>query len=185
MRLQRYCRILAEEATGIPSLAGQVDRNFIQMLESCAPLHDIGKIGLPDYILGKTGNLDVEERHIMQTHTTIGAETLQNVAQRHGSAVTFLQMAIDIARHHHERYDGQGYPDRLAGNDIPLSARILTICDVYDGLRTRRAYKPALTHTAVLQVMLEGSKGQFAPLLLHAFQRCAFLFEQVHREIPG
>jgi response regulator RpfG family c-di-GMP phosphodiesterase/serine/threonine protein kinase len=184
MRLQRYSRALAEEATGTPSLAGQIDRNFIQMLESCAPLHDIGKIGLPDYILGKTGNLDVEERQIMQTHTTIGAETLQNVAERHGSAVAFLQMAIDIARHHHERFDGQGYPDRLAGNDIPLAARIIAIADVYDGLRTRRAYKPALGHSAALQVIVEGCKGQFDPLLLQAFQRCASRFEEIHREIP-
>lgn len=185
MRLQRYARTLAEEATGIPALAKQIDRNFIQMLECCAPLHDIGKVGLPDYILGKAGNLDVEERLLMHTHTTIGAETLQNVARRHGSAVAFLQMAIDIARHHHERYDGQGYPDRLAGNDIPLAARIVTVGDVYDGLRTRRTYKPALSHAAALHLMLEGSKGQFDPLLLQAFQRCAPLFEQIHRELPG
>ena len=120
LRVQRFCRILAEEATGVPSLADQIDQNFIAMLECCAPLHDIGKVALPDYILTKAGNYDAEERLIMQTHTVIGAETLQNVAQRHGSAVAFLQMAIDIARHHHERYDGQGYPDRLRGNDIPL-----------------------------------------------------------------
>jgi response regulator RpfG family c-di-GMP phosphodiesterase len=185
MRVQRYSRVLAEEATGIPSFAGQIDRNFIQMLESCAPLHDIGKIGLPDSILGKTSNLDVEERHIMQTHTVMGAETLQNVAQRYGSAVAFLQMAIDIARHHHERYDGQGYPDRLAGNDIPLAARIVTVADVYDGLRTRRAYKPALAHLAALQVMCEGTNSQFDPMLMQAFLRCAPHFEQIHREIPG
>jgi response regulator RpfG family c-di-GMP phosphodiesterase/serine/threonine protein kinase len=185
MRVQRYGRVLAEEVTGIPGLASQIDRNFIQMLECCAPLHDIGKIGLPDTILGKAGNLNVEERQIMQTHTTIGAETLQNVAKRHGSAVAFLQMAIDIARHHHERFDGQGYPDRLAGNDIPLAARIVAIADVYDGLRTRRAYKPALSHAAALQVMFEGSHGQFDPLLMQAFQRCAPQFEQICSEIPG
>jgi response regulator RpfG family c-di-GMP phosphodiesterase len=180
MRVQRYCRVLAEEATGIPHFASQIDRNFIQMLECCAPLHDIGKIVLPDHILGKAGQLDVEERYIMQTHTTIGAETLQNIAQRHGSAVVFLQMAIDIARHHHERYDGQGYPDRLAGHDIPLAARILAIGDVYDGLRTRRNFKPALTHAAALHIMLECSSGQFDPLLLQAFRRCAPQFEQIH-----
>jgi response regulator RpfG family c-di-GMP phosphodiesterase len=185
LRLQRFCRILAEEATGVPSLVDQIDQNFIAMLECCAPLHDIGKAALPDYILNKVGNLDVEERLMMQTHTVIGAETLQNVAQRHGSAVAFLQMAIDIARHHHERYDGQGYPDRLRGNDIPLAARIVAICDSYDGLRTRRSYKPALGHSATLEVMLEGSAGQFDPLLLQAFRRCTPEFEHVYREMPG
>jgi response regulator RpfG family c-di-GMP phosphodiesterase len=185
LRLQRFCRLLAEEATGVPSLADQIDQNFIAMLECCAPLHDIGKVALPDYILTKAGNFDAEERLIMQTHTVIGAETLQNVAQRHGSAVAFLQMAIDIARHHHERYDGQGYPDRLRGNDIPLAARIVAICDAYDSLRTRQSYKPALGHSATLEIMLENSPGQFDPLLLQAFRRCASEFERVYREMPG
>ena len=185
LRLQRFCRLLAEEATGVPSLADQIDQNFIAMLECCAPLHDIGKVALPDSILNKAGNFDAEERLMMQTHTVIGAETLQNVAQRHGSAVAFLQMAIDIARHHHERYDGQGYPDRLRGNDIPLAARIVSICDAYDGLRTRRSYKPALSHSVTLEMMLENSPGQFDPLLLQAFRRCASEFERVYREMPG
>lgn len=185
VRLQRYCRILAEEASRCPSFAGQIDRNFIQMLECCAPLHDIGKAGLPDAILTKAGNLDAEERLAMQSHTVIGAETLQKVAERHGEAVAFLQMAIDIARSHHERYDGKGYPDRLAGGDIPLAARILSVGDVYDGLRSRRAYKPALTHAAAVQVLMEGSDGQFDPVLLQAFRRCAGEFDRVFQEMPG
>ncbi len=117
---------------------------------------------------------------MMQSHTVIGAETLQNVARRHGAAVAFLQMAIDITRHHHERYDGQGYPDRLKGNDIPLAARIVAICDTYDGLRSRRAYKPAFKHSAALQLMFENSPGQFDPLLLQAFRRCEPEFERIH-----
>jgi response regulator RpfG family c-di-GMP phosphodiesterase len=183
LRLQRYSRALAEEAVDYPGFAGQIDGNFIHMLECCAPLHDIGKVGLPDHILLKPGKLDTNERIIMQTHTTIGADTLQKVAKQHGSAVAFLQMAIEIARHHHERYDGKGYPDRLAGNDIPLSARIVTIADVYDALRSRRPYKPALTHSGAMQVMLEASEGQFDPLLLQAFQGCAGRFERVAREV--
>jgi putative two-component system response regulator len=94
-------------------------------------------------------------------------------------------MAIDIARHHHERYDGQGYPDRLRGNDIPLAARIVAICDAYDGLRTRRSYKPALGHAATLEMMLENSAGIFDPLLLQAFRRCHTEFEHVYREMQG
>jgi response regulator RpfG family c-di-GMP phosphodiesterase len=185
LRLQGYCRCLAEEAARLPGLAERIDAPFIQMLECCAPLHDIGKAALPDTILGKVGPLDAEERLMMQAHTLLGAETLQKVAQRHGSAVAFLQMAIDIARHHHERYDGQGYPDRLAGNAIPLAARIVAVCDVYDALRSRRTYRPRFSHDVTLEVMLEGSSGQFDPVLLQAFQRCAPRFEQIFQETPG
>lgn len=185
VRLQAYCRCLAEEAAKLPSFAGQIDASFIQMLECCAPLHDIGKAGLPDNVLMKATDLTVEERLMMQSHTTLGADTLHKVAQRQGSPVAFLQMAIDIARSHHERYDGKGYPDRLAGNQIPLAARILAIGDMYDGLRSRRTYKPALAHHAAMQVMLEGASGQFDPLLLQAFQSCAPRWDQIFRETPA
>lgn len=172
-RLQRYCRRLAETAATLASFKSQIDTNFIQMLECCAPLRDIGKVGVPDHILLKPGQLDPHERIIMQTHTTIGSDTLQKVARRHGFAAAFLQMASDIARHHHERFDGQGYPDQLAGNDIPLSARIVAIADVYEALRSRRPYKPALSHAVAMQAMTETATGQFDPLLWQAFLLCA------------
>jgi response regulator RpfG family c-di-GMP phosphodiesterase len=183
MRLQRYTRALAEEAAVVPGFAGQIDPHFIQMLECCAPLHDIGKVGLPDHILLKPGKLDPDERILMQTHTVIGAETLQEVARHHGASLVFLQMAIDIARHHHERWDGTGYPDRLSGADIPLSARLVAVADVYDALRSRRVYKPALAHEAALQIMLEGSPGHFDPALLPILKRCGPRFNQIHREL--
>ena len=116
LRLQRYARCLAEEANALPAFAGQIDANFIDMLECCVPLHDIGQAALPDHILRKAGKLDHEERLIMQTHTTLGADILQGIARKHRFALTLLQMAADIARHHHEGYDGRGYPDRLEGN---------------------------------------------------------------------
>jgi response regulator RpfG family c-di-GMP phosphodiesterase len=183
IRLQKYCRCLAVEAASTSMLAGQVDANFIEMLECCAPLHDIGKVGLPDHILLKPGKLDADERVIMQAHTIIGGDTLQTVLQQHGSAVAFLQMAIDIARHHHERYDGKGYPDHLAGNAIPLAARMVSICDVYDALRSRRVYKPALSHSATFHLMTKASGGQFDPALLKVFQRCSSDFERIFREL--
>ena len=184
LRLQNFCRLLAEEATGIPSLADQIDRNFIAMLECCAPLHDIGKVGLPDYILLKPGKLAPDERVIMQTHTTMGAAVLQKVARQHSFAATFLQMAVDIARHHHERYDGAGYPDRLAGSAIPLSARIVAIGDVYDALRSRRVYKPALSHQEALAVMTNtASVGQFDPLLFQVFMTNADGFDKMYTEL--
>jgi response regulator RpfG family c-di-GMP phosphodiesterase len=184
LRVQRYTRTLAEEAARSPEFADQLDANFVRMLECCAPLHDIGKVGLPDHIILKPGRLDASERVIMQTHTTIGAETLQKVAQRHSFAAAFLRMAVDIVRHHHERYDGRGYPDRLAGNAIPLAARIVAFADVYDALRGRRPYKPPLSHAAAVEVMTETSPGQFDPLLLTAFERCAAEFERIAREVP-
>jgi response regulator RpfG family c-di-GMP phosphodiesterase/serine/threonine protein kinase len=182
-RLSRFCRRLSEEVAGSPAFAGQIDANYIQLLECCVPLHDIGKVGLPDHILLKPGKLDDGERLIMQSHTIIGADTLMTVALRHGSALAFLQMAADIARHHHESYDGQGYPERLAGCDIPLAARLTTVADVYDALRSRRPYRPALSHAAACQVMMQINAAQFDPALLQAFQRCASDFEKIYREL--
>jgi HD-GYP domain-containing protein (c-di-GMP phosphodiesterase class II) len=118
------------------------------------------------------------------THTTIGADTLRQVAQAHGVAVAFLEMAADIARYHHERWDGTGYPDRRVGEEIPLAARLVTICDVYDALRSRRAHKPALPHAAALQLMGESCAGQFDPGLFEVFLRCAREFERIFRECP-
>jgi len=184
-RLQRFCRILGEEAGQYPTFAGQITPNFVEMLECCAPLHDIGKVGLPDHILMKPGKLDGEERVIMQTHTVIGSDTLKEVAKQHGFALAFLQMAADIARHHHERWDGRGYPDRLCGSDIPLAARMVALADVYDALRSRRAYKPALSHAASVQMMTEGCQGQFDPALVQIFQRCAPRFDTIFRELDG
>jgi response regulator RpfG family c-di-GMP phosphodiesterase len=183
-RMQRYCRTLAEEAASMPNFAGQIDQAFVDMLACCAPLHDIGKVGLPDHILLKPGKLAPEERVLMQAHTTMAAETLSDLAKYYGSARAFLQMAGDITRHHHERYDGTGYPDRLVGNAIPLAARIVSIADVYDALRCRRSYKPALSHGASVQLMSE-STGQFDPALMHAFQRCADEFGKIFQEFAG
>src|SRR5262249_19784252 len=152
------------------------------MLACCAPLHDIGKVGLADSILLKPGKLSAEERALMQAHTVVGANTLQQVAKQHGFALAFLQMSIDIARHHHERFDGAGYPDRLAGTAIPLAARLVTICDVYDALRSQRVYKPGLPHATTVEMIL-GSPGQFDPALLDVFAHCAADFERIYEEL--
>ena len=183
-RMQQYCRALAAAAATTPAYAGQVNDAFIDMLACCAPVHDIGKIGLPDHILLKPGKLTADERIVMHTHTTIGADTLKQVAQTHGVAMAFLEMGADIARHHHERWDGTGYPDRLAGADIPLAARLVTICDVYDALRSRRAHKPALAHFATMQLMSEACTGQFDPGLFTVFVRGASEFERIFRDFP-
>jgi putative two-component system response regulator len=183
-RLQHYCRLLAEEAAAEPCFAEQIDENFVAMLECCAPLHDIGKVGVPDHILLKPGKLTPDERVVMERHTVLAAATLQKVARRHGFAVAFLQMGLEIARHHHERYDGTGYPDRLAGDDIPLAARILAIADVYDALRSRRVYKPALPHAETVALMVRESGRHFDPALLAVFrERCTERFDRLFQEL--
>jgi response regulator RpfG family c-di-GMP phosphodiesterase len=182
-RLPRFCRLLAESAARLPAFAGRIDAAFIETLEGCVSLHDVGKMVLPDHILMKPGRLDAEERRQMQEHTTLGADILQGVARRHGDAIPFLRVAAEVARHHHERYDGTGYPDRLKGEAIPLAARIVAVADVYDALRSRRVYKPALAHASAVRTILENSPGQFDPHLREAFGRCAADFERVYKEL--
>jgi response regulator RpfG family c-di-GMP phosphodiesterase len=185
VRMQRYCRCLGEEAMKAPAFAGQIDEAFIDMVVCCAPLHDVGKVGLPDHILLKPGKLAPDERVLMQAHTTLPAEILAELSQEYGSARAFLQMASDVARHHHERHDGTGYPDRLAGAAIPLAARLVSIADVYDALRCRRSYKPALSHQAAAQLIHESSGTQFDPALVEIFRRCADRFKKTFEELPG
>jgi putative two-component system response regulator len=184
VRMQKYVHTLAQEAAACPAYAAKIDEQFLHLLESTAPLHDVGMIGLPDQVLLKPGKLTDEERILMRTHTTIGADILQRICRQRGFSDAFLQMAIDVTRHHHERWDGKGYPDHLAGEDIPLAARCVCIADVYDALRSRRPHKPALSHAAALAVMTETSHGQFDPMLLTIFQKCAGKIEAVFKSNP-
>jgi response regulator RpfG family c-di-GMP phosphodiesterase len=183
-RMRGYCRRLAEEATRSSPYASQINAGFIEILDCCVPFHDIGAIGLPEYLVMKPGKFTLEERLLMQTHTTLGAEMLQRVANEHGYAPEFFQMAVAITRHHHERFDGSGYPDGLAGTAIPLAARIVAIADVFDALRSRRFYKPPLPHNVAVQVVLEGSPGQFDPALIDCFRSCQEDFDQIFRDSP-
>lgn len=182
-RLQHYSRLLAETAGKLEAFRPQLDHRFIDLLQCTAPLLDIGKVGLPDYILLKPGQLAPDERLIMQTHTAIGADLLNAVSQNHNSARGFMEMAVAIARHHHERYDGKGYPDQLVGDAIPLAARIVAPCDVYDALRSRRLYRPGLNHNAALQVLQVDWANQFDPKLREPFVQCAAQFDRIFREV--
>ncbi len=183
LRLRRYCRRLAEAAAGMPAFAEALDAPFVETLEACAPLHDLGMAGLPDHVLRNPGKLSPEDRLLMQAHTVLGATALEKVGRRHGSG-PFLRMAVEVARHHHERWDGGGYPDRLAGNKIPLAARLVRLADVYDSLRCRRSHRPAFTHAAAVNLLTNASPGQFDPGLLQAFPSCAADFEQIFRDLP-
>jgi response regulator RpfG family c-di-GMP phosphodiesterase len=183
LRIQQYCRSLAEEAAQLPLFSPTINLDFIRTLECCVPLHDIGMVTLPDDVLRKPGKLSPEERVLMQQHTTIGAKTLLEVARQHGSLTAFMHMAGDIARHHHEHFDGSGYPDRLHGSAIPLSARLTCLADVYDALRSRRAYRPAMSHNSAVQIMTVISEGHFDPSLVPVFERCGPRFEAIFREL--
>lgn len=182
-RLQLYSRLLMEEAAKVDAFKGLIDAEFIDNLVCAAPMLDIGKMGLPDYILLKPGQLTLDERLLMQTHTVMGAELLHSVARNHNSAKAFLKMAMDVARHHHERWDGTGYPDKLAGEAIPLAARLVSPCDIYDALRSRRHYRPGLGHEATLQVLLSNWESAHDPNLRQAFLNCGEQIARIFREV--
>jgi len=182
-RLQRYSRILAEQASRERPWVGLVDARFLQRLERCVPLHDIGKIGLPDYVLLKPATLTPAERALVEQHPLIGDRILEALGKEHGEALDFLTMARAIVRHHHERHDGKGYPDKLAADAIPAAARLVAVADVYDALRRERFHKPAINHAAAVSMMVRGSPGQFDPVLLRTFETCHDQFERVFREV--
>ncbi len=183
-RMTRYVVAVAGRAAATPRLAGVLDEPFLQTLHACTLLHDIGNVAMPDHILRPSGRLDPEDHIILQGHTTIGAETLKGVAKRDRAAAPFWQMAIDIARHHHEHFNGKGYPDRLAGNDIPLAARIVAVADAYDTLRNPGASGVELSHNAAVELVLKGSPGRFDPLLMKAFGEVEKELETIFRTCP-
>jgi response regulator RpfG family c-di-GMP phosphodiesterase len=182
-RMQAYSLVLGRQAALAPPWTGLVDDRFLEQVARTVPLHDIGKIGLPDDILLKPGALSAAERKLVETHPLIGDRILESLGREHGTALEFLCLARVIVRHHHERFDGRGYPDRLAGDAIPPAARIVAVADVYDALRRERLYKPAVAHTTALRVMVERSEGQFDPTLLKALSHCHSQFERIYREI--
>jgi response regulator RpfG family c-di-GMP phosphodiesterase len=182
-RLQGYARALAWAVRKRPGWTGVVDERFLEQLERCIPLHDIGKMGLPDEVLRKPSALDRAERALVETHPVIGDRILEALAREHGASLEFLGMARAIVRHHHERFDGHGYPDRLSGACIPAAARIAAIADVYDALRRARPHKPAMSHDDAIRVMLQQSRGQFDPVLLECLQQQEREFGRIYHEI--
>ena len=180
-RIQRYCFILAEDLSKTSKYYKDIDDKFIKDILHASPLHDIGKVGIPDRILLKPARLTFDEFEIMKTHTLIGAETLQLVKYKFGDN-KFIEMGIDIARSHHERWDGKGYPHKLKEEEIPLSARIMSIADVYDALRMKRVYKAAYTKEKANTIIAEGAGTQFDPVMVASFKRVSEKFDVVYRE---
>jgi putative two-component system response regulator len=168
-RTQNYVRLLAKRLQHQPRFAAMLDDTYIKMLAHSAPLHDIGKVGIPDSILQKSGKLTAEEWKIMQTHAKLGSDAIELAEQDIDQPVEFLSLAKEVAHWHHERWDGQGYPDGLAAEAIPLSSRIMTLADVFDALISKRIYKEALSSDEAREI-ITGERGrQFDPDVTDAF----------------
>ena len=182
LRTQRYVRLLCERLQSHPRFAHTLTEAYIELLFKSAPLHDIGKVGIPDYILLKPGPLTPAEFEIMKTHTTIGYQSIRRAEQALGAELAFLQPAKEIALYHQEKWDGSGYPEGLSGDAIPLAARLMAVADVYDALISRRVYKPAMSHEAALEIMRKGRGAHFDPDVLDAFIDIHEAFREVARQ---
>jgi len=179
-RIRLYAKILSSNLSETVKYKTIIDGRFIKSIYDSSPLHDIGKMGVPDVILQKNGKLSPDEFRQMQDHTKIGVETLEAVS-KNGKG-TFLNMAIEIARSHHERWDGSGYPDRLLGEKIPLAARIVSLADVYDALRSKRVYKDAIAHETVVKMIEEESGKHFDPDIVASFVEIKDDFEKISQK---
>ncbi len=181
-RTQHYVRVLAETLSRTEKYAAELSAENIQLLYKSAPLHDIGKVGIPDNILLKPGKLTGDEFAIMKTHAALGEEAIAAAEAEFGTTGTaFLRYAREIAECHHEKWDGSGYPKGLAGEEIPLSGRLMALADVYDALISKRVYKPAFGHHKAKAIILDGRGTHFDPAVVDAF----LAVEQQFVEIAG
>jgi putative two-component system response regulator len=168
LRTPNYVRILAQGLKKHPRFAHYLSDEIIEMLYKTSPLHDIGKVGIPDQILLKPGKLTPDEWEEMKKHTIYGHDVLLRAEQELGTT-DFVQMAREIALTHHERWDGNGYPYRLKGNDIPISGRLMAVADVYDALISYRVYKQASTHAEAVDIIFQAAGNHFDPDIVGQF----------------
>ncbi len=181
-RMREYSRLLTRRLARIPKYSTQIDADFIRAIYLTSPLHDIGKVGIPDNILLKPGKLTTEEFEIMKQHAIIGCKTL-DAAYAACPSAEYLRLARDIACSHHEKYDGSGYPHGLIGEEIPLCARIVALADVYDALTTRRVYKEAYSHSVARGIIVDSSGTHFDPDVVAAFIDLEEDFQQVKSQL--
>ncbi|MFA9215838.1 MAG: two-component system response regulator [Sphingomonadaceae bacterium] len=164
-----YVKTLAERLRSNPRFSDFLTDKNIELLFKSAPLHDIGKVGIPDRILLKPGRFEGNEMEIMKTHTTIGRDAIEQAERELGTTVDFLKYAKEIAYGHQEKWDGSGYPQGLAGDAIPISARLMAVADVYDALISRRVYKEGMSHEAAVAIIQQGRGQHFDPDMVDAF----------------
>ena len=178
-RTQHYVRALAQHLRHHPRFAAALNDETIELLFKSAPLHDIGKVGIPDRILLKPGRLTPDEFEIMKTHAALGRDAIAAAERYLDTPDSFLRFAREIAYSHQEKWDGSGYPEGLWGEQIPLSARLMAVADVYDALISRRIYKPALPHEQAVAMIREGRDQHFDPDIVDAFLECAEQFRTI------
>lgn len=179
-RTQHYLKVLAEALVEAGLHTEELTPQNIELLYKSAPLHDIGKVGIPDSILLKPGKLTDEEFEVMKTHASLGAEAISVAEREMGRGETsFLRYAREIAAFHHEKWNGKGYPHGLAGEDIPLSGRLMAVADVYDALICARVYKPAFEHEKAKSILVEGRGSHFDPDIIDAFLRTEDKFVEI------
>ena len=178
LRTQRYVKVLAQELSSHEDFCDVLNEEVIELYYKSAPLHDVGKVGIVDSILLKPGKLTEQEFEIMKTHAQIGNDALLVAEQQLGSN-SFLRYAREIALTHHEKWDGSGYPNQLAGDDIPLSGRLMALADVYDALLSKRVYKPAFSHDKAKEIILAGCGSHFDPRIVAAFEVCEQQFVNI------
>jgi putative two-component system response regulator len=169
LRTQKYVRALALRLSQHPRFSTTLDTRTIDLLTKSAPLHDIGKVGIPDSILQKPGPLTPEEWVIMKTHARLGSDAIEQAEIDVEQPVAFLSLAKEIAHWHHEKWNGSGYPDGLHGEAIPLSARLMAVADVFDALISQRVYKPAMSYEKTREIIADGSGSHFDPDIVAAF----------------
>ena len=178
-RTQHYVKALAQALSVYPRFKNQLSPPAIDVLFKSAPLHDIGKVGIPDRILLKPSSLSREEFDIMKTHTTLGFEAIEQAEQALGTRVPFLKTAKEIALSHQEKWDGSGYPQGLKGDAIPMSARLMAVADVYDALISQRVYKAALPHDRAVQIIFQSRGSHFDPDMVDAFIEIQHEFDAI------
>lgn len=183
LRTQHYVKTLAEALQDHPRFCEQLNPDNINSLFKSAPLHDVGKVAIPDRILLKPGKLDAEEWEIMKRHCEYGRNAITKGASSMpgGIEASYLKYAAEVAYCHHERWDGTGYPQGLVGDAIPLSARLMAVADVYDALISKRVYKPAFSHAQALEMILDGRGSHFDPDITDAFARVSNQFADIAR----
>lgn len=177
-RVRNYCRVLTLNLYENGKYPEVIDPDFIRLMYNTSPMHDIGKVGIPDRILQKPGRLTPEEFELMKLHTVIGGETLEAALNEFPHA-RYLRVAYDIAIGHHEKWDGSGYPGGLSGHDIPISARVMAVADVYDALTSKRVYKDAFSHEKACDIITSDSGTHFDPTIVESFIQVAELFNDI------
>jgi len=178
-RTQFYMRALATQMKSHPKFSSYLKNQVIDSLFKCAPLHDIGKVGIPDRILLKPGQLDATEFNIMKTHSALGRKAIEAAENSLRLKVDFLAIAKEIAYSHHEKWDGSGYPEQLHGEDIPISGRLMAIADVYDALVSRRVYKNSVSHETAVATLIEGKGSHFDPDMIDGFVAIQHEFKEI------